>query len=338
MNNSFLISICIPSYNRPQELNRLLSSIDSSYKNDIEIVICEDKAPKREEVRLVVEKFRKSSGYSCKYSENAENLGHGGNFRECIKNANGEFIVFMGDDDVFIPQTLDSYCVFLQNHKHCGYILRSSRQFLSNGKYEYFKYYDSDRFFEPGIYAYTQLFLKSVFMSGFTIKRSLVKNINIDSLDDTLLFQLYLLAEVCLNHPSGYYNTPFVQGIGGGVSYFGTNEKEKDFYTPGLLVSNNINYIKSFLRITAFIDNKYNINSTQIISVEMSKYSYPLMSTERQFGRRRFIEHAKNLKRIGLNRTIYFYIYFFGLLLFGDKFCKMIILLIKKVLGRRVIL
>ena len=29
MNNNFLISICIPSYNRPKELNRLLNSIDN---------------------------------------------------------------------------------------------------------------------------------------------------------------------------------------------------------------------------------------------------------------------------------------------------------------------
>ena len=336
MNNSFLISICIPSYNRPKELDRLLNSIDSTQKDQIQIVICEDKAPKREEIRLVVENFKKTTPYSLKYSENVENLGHGGNFRECIRKANGEFIVFMGDDDMFISETLDEYCLFLQKNRHCGYILRSSRQLLNNGKYEYFRYFEEDKFFEPGIDAYTQLFLKSVFMSGFTIKRSLVKDLNIDSLDDTLLFQLYLLAEVCLNYPSGYCNTPIVQGIGDGVSFFGTNEKEKDLYTPGLLVTNNMNFINGFLRITSFIDNKYTINSTEIIKTEMSKYSYPLMSMERRFGRKHFKEHCRNLKSMGLSSTIHFNIYYFGLLLFGDKFCKSIILLIKKVLGRRV--
>ena len=46
-----LFSICIPSYNRPAEIRRLLDSIDTMYVDGIEIVICEDKAPKRLEVR-----------------------------------------------------------------------------------------------------------------------------------------------------------------------------------------------------------------------------------------------------------------------------------------------
>ena len=54
------------------------------------------------------------------------------------------------------------------------------------------------------------------------------------------------------------------------------------------------------------------------------------------FGRKHFKEHCRNLKSIGLSSTIHFNIYYFGLLLFGDKFCKSIILLIKKVIGRRV--
>ena len=336
MSSDFLISICIPSYNRPLELNRLLNSIENIKKELVQIVICEDNAPKRNEIRLVVEKFKNNSRYSLKYCENIKNLGHGGNFRECIKQADGEFIVFMGDDDMFIPGKIDDYCNFIKNNLQCGYILRSSRQLLNDGKYEYFRYYSSNRIFEPGLRSYTELYLKSVFMSGFTIKRSLVVDIKESSLDDTLLFQLYLLAEVCLNYPSAYYNTPIVQGVGDGVSFFGTNEKEKDLYTPGLMVTNNINFLKGFLKITNFIDNKYKINSTEIITTHMSKYSFPLMSMERTLGRKNFIKHCKNLKKMGLGTTIYFYLYFFGLLIFGENFCRNLILLIKNILGRRV--
>jgi len=336
MNNSFLISICIPSYNRPKELSRLLNSIESTQKKKIQIVICEDQSPKRLEIRSVVENFQQNNAFNLKYSENVNNLGHGGNFRECIKNADGEYIVFMGDDDMFIPGKIDFYCNFIENNLDSGYILRSSRQLLQNGDYEYFKYYSSDKTFPPGIKTYTDFFLKSVFMSGFTIKRSLVENIKESSLDDTLLFQLYLMAEVCLNYPSSYCNTPIVQGVGEGISFFGTNEKEKEFYTPGQLVSNNINFIKGFLRIANFVDAKYNINSYEIIKLEMSKYSYPLMSNERGFGRKQFIKHCKALRKIGLDTSIYFNIYYVALLVFGDPICKRVIFLVKKIIGRRI--
>jgi len=336
MLNHFIISICIPSYNRPKELKRLLDSVDTKHINEVQIVICEDNAPKRLEVGKVVELYSNQTNYDIKYVENPENLGHGKNLRECIKQADGEYVIFMGDDDMFIPDAFDDFFVFLKQHKNCGYILRSSRQLLGNNSYEYFKYFDDNKVFSPGIETYTQLFLKSVFMSGFTIKRDLVKDYSIDYLDDTLLFQLYLLAEVCLNYPAAYCNTPLVQGVGDGTSFFGTNEKERELYTPGVLVTNNVNFINGFIKISTFIDNKYNINSTEIIKTELSKYSYSLMWLARRLGRKQFREHCRVLRKMGLDGTIYFNIYYLGLLFFGEKFCKNVILMIKKILGRRI--
>ncbi|NQU33871.1 MAG: glycosyltransferase family 2 protein [Bacteroidetes bacterium] len=336
MDKHFFVSICIPSYNRPGELRRLIESIDTKLINDVQIVICEDKAPKRTEVRAVVEDFIEQTRYNVKYIENHENLGHGKNLRECIKQSEGEYVIFMGDDDMFIPEVFDIYFTFLKEHRNCGYILRSSRQLLKDGNYEYFRYYKGDQLFSPGVETYTQLFLKSVFMSGFTIKRDLVKDYTIDCLDDTLLFQLYLLAEVCLQYPAAYCNTPIVEGVGDGTSFFGTNKKEKGLYTPGVLVTNNMNFINGFFKITNHIDTKHNINSTNIIKNELSKYSFPLMSYTRGLGRKHFKKHCHELGEMGLDCTIYFKIYYFGLLFFGEVFCKNVILLIKKILGRRI--
>lgn len=338
MVNNIFLSICIPSYNRPRELKRLLESIDTKHSNNVQIVICEDNAPRRFEVREIVEHFSKQTIYNVKYVENPENLGHGKNIRECIKQSDGEYVIFMGDDDMFIPDVFDDFFVFLNEHRSCGYILRSSRQFLGNGQYEYFRYYKGDQLFSPGVETYTKLFLKSVFISGFTIKRELVKDYSIECLDDTLLFQLYLLAEVCLNNPAAYCNTPIVEGVGDGISFFGTNKKEEGLYTPGVLVTNNVNFIKGFFKISNFIDNKYNLNSSRIIKNELSKYSFPLISYSRELGRKQFKKHCQELRNMGLDSSTYFNLYYFGLLFFGVKFCKNLILLIKKIIGRRVTL
>ena len=55
--NNFLISICIPSYNRPAELMGLLQSIDSENNDLIQILICEDKSPKRNEIKKCCKQF-----------------------------------------------------------------------------------------------------------------------------------------------------------------------------------------------------------------------------------------------------------------------------------------
>ena len=53
-----ILSICIPCYNRPEKLCILLNSIDC-FKDEIEIVICEDNSPKRKEIRNIVKTFKK---------------------------------------------------------------------------------------------------------------------------------------------------------------------------------------------------------------------------------------------------------------------------------------
>ena len=55
-------SICIPSYNRPAEIRRLLDSIDTIHFDEVEIVICEDKAPSvKKSVHRYMTLFQKPS-------------------------------------------------------------------------------------------------------------------------------------------------------------------------------------------------------------------------------------------------------------------------------------
>jgi abequosyltransferase len=337
MENEFFISICIPSYNRPSGLQRLLKSIDSTrHVNDLQIVICEDNAPKRSEVRGVVDEYKKESPYQVKYIENPVNFGHGKNWRQCSNQADGEFLIYMGDDDDFIPGALDPFIDWVKEHRENGYILRAYRILLTNDKTEYFKYYSNDTFFEPGEKAYTEFFLKSMLMSGYTVRREYANQFTEDCLDSTLYFQMYLEAEVCLKYPSAYCNIPIAQYIGDGVSYFGTNVVEKAHYTPGV---NNVANLKCFAnvaKITKYIDDKYGLNSTDIIKIHESKYSsFSTMIVYRHYGIKQYIASCKELRKIGLDCTPYFNIYYISILLFGANLNLFLVRMIKKIIGRR---
>ena len=182
MNECFL-SICIPSYNRPFELLRLLRSIDCN-PSEVEIVICEDYAPKRLEVRKNVEVFRAETRYSVNYVENEVNKGYDWNIRDFITTAKGEYIVFMGDDDGFVPGALEKLIAFLKEHRDLGYVLRRTQSLKSGNTMRYFP---KTCFFEPGAQAYQNLYRKSVIISGFTFKRSLAIEQMTDRFDGTLL-------------------------------------------------------------------------------------------------------------------------------------------------------
>lgn len=335
MDEEVLLSICIPSYNRPDEIYRLLQSIDIEEDEKVQVVICEDNAPKRKEVREKVYKFKEQSRYSITYIENTANLGYDKNLRECIKNAKGKWVMFMGDDDMIVSMSMNGYLNFLKENDHLGYVLRSYQTLHSNGSVEQFKYYEDTCFFSPGMETYVELFRKSVFISGFTFRREYALENMTDRFDGSLLYQLYILAEICMKYPAAYYGIPITQSIDGGYPYFGASEAEKDLYTPGYAtVDNSVNFMKNFFNITNFMDEKYNIHSTEYVKRDISKYAYPVLSIQRKRGRKEFAAYHGRLKELGLANTFYYYVYYWGLYLFGENMCDKIIRNIKRILGK----
>ncbi len=334
---SKFLSICIPSYNRPDEIGRLLKSVDSEkYVDQIEIVVCEDKAPRRAEVRKTVESFAENSKFDVNYIENELNCGYDRNLRNLINKAEGEYIIFMGDDDMFIPGRLDGFIDYVMNHRECGYILRCYQNVTAKGDVAEFKYFNEDKVFPASAETYISMFDKSVFISGFTIKREYAKAVESDQFDGSLLYQMYLLTEVCRNYSSGYYNIPITQAIEGGTPFFGSSESEKDLYDPGeISVRNSVNFMKWYCKVVDASAEKYHDDTNKRIKHNMSKYSYTFMYVQRKKGIKTFNAYVKELKQMGFGTSIYFKLYYWGLLILGEKNCTGIIQLIKKLLGRR---
>ena len=56
-NESPLISVCIPAFNRPEFIGDLLETIVTQSFNNFEVVICEDNSPRTLEVEKAVQKY-----------------------------------------------------------------------------------------------------------------------------------------------------------------------------------------------------------------------------------------------------------------------------------------
>ncbi|MEI7451742.1 MAG: glycosyltransferase family 2 protein [Candidatus Falkowbacteria bacterium] len=329
------LSICIPNYNRPEELLRLLKTIDTTRTDLVEIVICEDRSPKMLEVRAKVSEFSQNSKYKINYVENEVNLGFDKNLRACIENSTGKWVVYMGNDDEFVAGALNKLIEFLQAHEELGYILKSHYFIHKNNKKERFRYYEGTKFFAPGLETYVQMFRKSVFISGFTIRRELCLPLLKNDFDGTLLFQLYLLAEVCLKYPAAYFDVPLTQQYDEGTPEFGNAESEKALYTPGTItIDNSLKFLSGYFRITKYIDQEHNINSTALIVRDMSRYFYPSLAIQRPKGIFKFLSYVKALNKMGFNSTPYYYVYVVGLLIFGKNICNQIIRILKNVIGK----
>ena len=329
-----LLSICIPSYNRPRQLELLLRTVDCDV-DMIEIVICEDFSPGREEIRQRVSEFQAQSAYQVRYVENQQNKGYDGNIRELVAQARGKFILFMGDDDLFIPLALDQFLSFLTEHINVKYVLRSYVVVHPDGSVEPFRYMAESTVLPPGEDSVAWLFKRSVTICGFTINRKEALEHATADLDGTLLYQIYLMSQVCLEHPSIYCDIPVAQAVltwHGDTAMFGNAAAEKSRFTPGSVTGDNsINFTKNYFEVADYLDHSHGTHLAELVRQSLSKYSYPFLSIQRKRGIKLFLLYANRLEQeCGFGVTPYFYIYKWALVFLGENICDRTIRLIKR--------
>jgi abequosyltransferase len=331
------LSICIPSYNRPDQLSELLCSVDCNPAG-VEILICEDLSPRRAEVRAAVEALRGTLPYFLRYEENPKNFGFDGNIRRIVSRARGKFILFMGDDDLFLPGALDPYIAFLHRHEDKGYVLRSYVTEHADGTVEEFRYLPNVQEFPAGADSVAWLFKRSVSLCGFTIARATLQDFRTEALDGTLLYQVYLMAQVCLRQPSVYCNIPVghaVQSFRKDNQMFGNSKAERSRFTPGAVsVENSINFSLAYFEVTRHLDAVNGTALTEAVRKDLSRYSYPFLSIQRKRGIRPFLAYARRLEReLGFGITPYFHIYKWALILLGERLCDKAIVALKRLIG-----
>jgi len=105
-----LLSICIPAYERPALLKRLLDSIAKQVFKDFEVIITDDSSSRDNEELL----FNTPYKFSIHYQKNPRPLGTPANWLEGIQHASGQWIKIMHDDDWFTnPYALENYAAQL---------------------------------------------------------------------------------------------------------------------------------------------------------------------------------------------------------------------------------
>lgn len=112
-----MISVVIPLYNKESIIERSLQSVLSQDYDDFEVVVVNDGSTDRsmeivhsiEDHRLVL--IEQENGGPSK----ARNTG--------VKNAKGEWIVFLDADDELLPGALHTFTTLIETHRDCDFII-----------------------------------------------------------------------------------------------------------------------------------------------------------------------------------------------------------------------
>lgn len=112
------VSVIIPTYNRSDFLARAVDSVLKQTYANIEIVVVDDNPLDSIERKLSLEKMMKyDNNVRVLYIKNEKNLGGALSRNEGILKSTGNYITFLDDDDIYLPEKVECQLGYmLQNN------------------------------------------------------------------------------------------------------------------------------------------------------------------------------------------------------------------------------
>jgi len=128
-----LVSVGIPTYNRPDGLIRTLQCITEQTYQNLEIIISDNCSPEPETEAVV----REFIGNDCRiqYYRQEENRGPGFNFGFVLEKATGKYFLWAADDDIHEREFISSLVVPLENYPEVLGAMCSTKRVDESGEF-----------------------------------------------------------------------------------------------------------------------------------------------------------------------------------------------------------
>jgi glycosyltransferase involved in cell wall biosynthesis len=324
------LSICITSYNRVNELERCLKSIDCSKYEAIEIVISEDCSPQKHQIQEMVELFSKVTKYRVVFNSNETNLGYDCNLGRLIELAEGTYILFMSDDDLFLEKALDKILdKLLLNNSSLAF-----SPFFSYPSKTYERKFDNEFAIQPTIQNVSKYIYCSILFSGLIFEKNKIINYEAIRFRNLIYFQVYLFASVLFKHGGYYFNIPLVKCIGDGENAFGTSESSEPnaFLADRKSIYSNLEYHKGLIQVIKSFDDDNGTHIIKQFSQEYSLRSYSGLARARKSSHKDLDLFWKRMNELEINIGLISKIYYYALRLFGYTICNFCIRAPKRIL------
>jgi len=111
---SVKVSVIVPTHNRPHFLGRTIDSLLAQTYCNTEVVVVDDNnpdSPARADTQALMEKYADCENVI--YVQNEKSLGGGPARNAGIERASGDYVTFLDDDDVYLPEKVDTQLSFM---------------------------------------------------------------------------------------------------------------------------------------------------------------------------------------------------------------------------------
>lgn len=336
MKSRRLLTVCIPAYNRASFLSPLLDSILSQDFENYEVLICEDCSPDRAEIAAIVQRFQLEYPGRIQYEENTTNLGYDGNIRCLVERANGQYCVFMGNDDLMCVGALEAIAASIQRQPDCGVVVRSYATFDVDPKQikQVYRYFPDEHVLPAGAQAIFTAYRRSVVIPGMVINRDAALGVATDRFDGSLLYQLYLVGMILAKRSVVFVPQIIALRRDGTPPDFGNSAPEQGKFVPhDQTPDSSIHFMRGMLSIAQHIEETTQLEVFEPIRSDIGHYSYPILSIQSTRPLGVFLNYGLALAKLGFWRYPLFHAYFVALIVLGSERTDNIIEMIKSRLG-----
>lgn len=312
-----LVSICITSYNRVNELKRCLESIDIKNTDEVEIIVSEDCSPKKDAIRKVAKEFEQNSKYKVVFNSNEKNLGYDRNLGKLVDLATGKYVVFISDDDSFIPNALDAVIEKLSVRNYPVVFT----PFYNRGSKRYDRKFKHDFDIQPTIGNVGKHIYSSILFSGLIFERNKIMLYNSEEFLNLMYYQVYLFCNVLYKHGGSYFDIPLVDCIGDGENAFGISDSslKNDLLADRKSTLSNLEYHKGLIKVIRKFDEDNNVDVERMFAKEYSIRSYTGLERARRNSARELKNYWNTMNKLDIKLHWVAWVYYFVLLVAGNK-------------------
>lgn len=269
-----LLSIVVLSYNRPEQIERILKKIVGVVSSNFNIIIKDDCSPKISEIESVYLKYKSKINVNLILHKNDSNMGYDRNLITAFDITDADYVFLLSDDDYVDGEKIDNLIsCLIATRKDIYYTPYSCEGKINRDSLNV----ETNKVLLPD---FSSVIYNSILFSGLVFNRSAVLELDLDRdfLANSIYTQVYIATLLIYNCRS-YGTLPNdVLYLGGdGDNYFGKNEaaKNSSLLSDRTKLTSNLNY-QPFLLLT--IKKVASVTDNRIYSVFIKEYKKRLIS------------------------------------------------------------
>ena len=288
------------SYNRPEQIDRILKKLQSASAGDFNLIIKDDCSPRQDEIKAIVESHSGKHNFDVIFHKNKSNLGYDRNLLDAFNITESEYVFLLSDDDFVVGERLFDLIQILSKREHklyfTPYIDKLSQCRINIGKFN--------------INKFNEVIYNSILFSGLIFDRKSVIELPKDELflSNCIYSQVFLASLIAYKERDfGRASSDLLYLGGDGKNFFGENQSavNSEVLRNRTSITSNLKYQNFLLAVVASVSKSTDASIYKLFIAEYNRRLISYLLRARSLGLSGFRELTTSIRNSNIDLAWY---------------------------------